>query len=603
MITDVDFNTFGLFEPNNQYKVFQRDKIQVEIENNKIKNLSIISTESNKLIISGVLEINSKIVYGYDKQKRPYKLFTPFNNKLFPKFLIAYTYIDKINYNKIITIKFKSWNIEYPIGEIVESYGYLNPDIPIISLIESYSKSLLFYSGFNYPKRIKLNYNINELKTIFDNSLENKENFHQLRSSDDFLMICNIDPSGCTDIDDVISYSEQPDGIKIIGIHICDIIYVLSLFGKYFPKFINEIYSNMFNTDIYATVYTNSKPFGIISDKLIDNFLTLKCNEQRYVWSTYIYIKDDIIINTICKPEIITNKKTYTYDEADKILLSDTNTYIKIISDFTIKYGKEFYPNIYSTYDNHEYNSHYMISLLMTYTNHYVGNLLINDNKTIYRSTIIKTDDIILGLYNLNKLNNTNCTNHHSLININNYTHFTSPIRRFIDQYVHYRLYRLYELNFNKSSKIDQFAIFDNLLNMDENKINIINRSLTNMKIVGNQFKLLSLIKSNTENIYQCKLININYDEIENKLYLKWLVNSEIKIFDLIKNPLIEFQYANYINGSIVDINSKQSIILYNRLNIDNNKIILSQGNNYMLKFHLLLLNNMKTLKISISYF
>jgi len=600
MITIVDFNTFGLFEPNNQYKVFQRDKIKFEIENNKIKNLSIISTESTKLIISGVLEVNSKIIYGYDKQKRSYKLFTPFNNKLFPKFLIAYTTTNNINYNKIITIKFKSWNIEYPIGEIVESYGYLDPNFPIISLIESYSKSLLFYNGFNYPKRIKLNYDLNKLKTIFDNSLKKIDNFHELKLSDDFLMICNIDPYGCTDIDDVVSYSEQCDGTKIIGIHICDVIYVLSLFGEYFPEFINEVYSNMFNTDIYSTVYTNSKPFGIISDKLIDNFLTLKCNEQRYVWSTYLYIKDDIIINTICKPEIITNKKTYTYDEVDQILLSDTNTtidanigYIKIISEFIIKYGKDFYPNVYATYDNHEYNSHYMISILMTYTNHYIGNLLIHDNKAIYRSTIIKTDDIILGLYNLNNKNNNN-RNYHSLININNYTHFTSPIRRFIDQYVHYRLYKLY---FNKSLKIDQFSIFDDLLNIDENKINIINRSLTNMKIVGNQFKLLSLIKSNTENIYQCKLININYDEIENKLYLKWLVNSEIRIFDVIKKPLIEFESANS------NIDNKQSIILYNRLNLDNDKIILSQGNNYMLRFHLLLLNNMKIIKVSISYF
>ena len=129
------------------------------------------------------------------------------------------------------------------------------------------------------------------------------------------------------------------------------------------------------------------------------------------------------------------------------------------------------------------------------------------------------------------------------------------------------------------------------------NDINIktINDSLSAMKIVGNQFKLLSLIKSDIENIYTCKLIDFNYDIDENKLYLKWLVNNEIKVYDSINNPLIKIEKNQDISSEI--------ITLYNRLNSEMKSFVLIKNQIYILKINLLLLNNMKNIKIIISYF
>ena len=95
------------------------------------------------------------------------------------------------------------------------------------------------------------------------------------------MLICNIDPPGCTDIDDVLSYQENIDingnKIGIIGVHIVDVIYVLYLFSQHYPNFANEIYKNMFSNEVFFTVYPGKeKPFGIISDFLIEEFLTLK---------------------------------------------------------------------------------------------------------------------------------------------------------------------------------------------------------------------------------------------------------------------------------------------------------------------------------------
>lgn len=608
--TNIDFNDFKLFDANNKYKVWQRDQIEYELigeSQNKIANIKQLSTESDKLIIAGILEINSKIIYGFDNKKRPYKLFIPLN-KLFPKMLIAYSG-QKIEHNKLVSVKFKNWTTEWPIGELVNTFGELNPTTPITDLATSYKQCLLTHGGFYKIKRIKTLYDELNMKQIFNEAInqgQNKHQFHTRTNPSDYVFMCNIDPEGCTDIDDVISFKEIDSyknaninsKTKVIGIHISDVTYLLYLFSQHYPSFAKDVYQNMWTNEVFATVYPGrEKPYGIISDFLIDEFLTLKPNVDRYVWSTYFYIDEsNNIIDIQIKPEIINNKQTYTYDEAEIVLKNNNISEMNWVAQWATKYGKEHYPSVYSSYDNHDYNTHYMISLFMTLTNHTIGKLLQTDSNTIFRSTIGSTNEsisdtnkvstsFIRGIYNLNDQ-----SNRHEAIGINNYTHFTSPIRRLIDQQVHYRMYKLF-------TKDD--ALFDNefgaSLIINDNKINIINRSLSAMKIIGNQFKLLSLIKSNNpeDNKYNCKLLDYVYDQSENKLSLKWLINDEIKIYDNINNP-----YTETVN---VDENT-QYLVLRNRLS-DDDSVVLIKGNNYNLKVSLLLLNNMKNIKVVLSYF
>jgi len=603
VITTVDFANFKLFEPNNKFKVFQRDTISYiyDSNTNKISDLKILSTESDNLIVSGVLEINSKITYGYDNKKRPYKLFNPLN-RLFPKFLVAYSG-QKVDYNKVVSIKFKSWTIEYPVGEMINSFCDLDPKKSIIELANSYKQSLLNHGGFYKIKRIKnlQNSTNSDLKEIFNNAIcqcQNQQPFHKIRNPNDFLLMCNIDPPGCTDIDDVLSYQENINGkgekIGIIGVHIVDVVYVLYLFSQHYPNFANEIYGNMFSNEVFFTVYPSlnkEKPYGIISDFLVEEFLTLKTNVSRYVWSTYFHInlETNEIIDTYICPEIIVNKQTYTYDEAETVLVSGTSKHMNWMAQFAKLQGYKHYLSVFNSYDNHELNSHYMVSLFMILTNHTVGKILSSDNNCIYRSTVTntltdtdKTDIIIFGKYNLNDKNN-----YHKSIGINNYTHFTSPIRRIIDQHVHLRLHNIFNLEID-----DGFNSVFTVLNLiNDEKINTINRSLSAMKIIGNQFKLLSLIKSeNSENnVYNCKLLDYVYDNESNKLNLKWLINDEIKVYDMINNPFIE-------------ITNSDNIILRNRLS-DSESICLVKGNNYQIKINLLLFNNMKNIKVVLSYF
>jgi exoribonuclease R len=485
----INFSKFKLFDPNNKYKIFHKDIID--------ENFNIIKTNRSKIILSGILDINSKMSYGYDKNKNPYKLFIPFNRN-FPNFIVSYKNKKKdYDPNIIIAIKFISWLNEYPLGENIETYG----DVRHTDLINIYERSLVNYNGYIQIKRNKKKYNINKLNEIFYTDVHTQN----------FKLICNIDPPGCTDIDDVISYSET-DKYKIIGIHISDVAYVLKLFDQDF----NE-------KDRYCTIYpAHGKPYNIINDDIIDNFLSLNPDKMRYVWSLYIYINDSEIENIELKPEKIINKISYTYDQVDNILKTDNTSYLYYISEFCLKLSQTKYQSI--EYDIN--NSHHLISILMIFYNHYVGEYLNKNPNTIYR-----INDKITS-YQFNSNSNSNL---HTNLNLNNYLHITSPIRRYIDQYNQNLLYDIY-------NKID----------LDE-----INESLNDMKIINNKYKLCKLI----DNIYDAKLINISYDE--NKLYLKWLISEE-KISDIIIDPLLEINNNEY--KLINRINNKEIILKLNEI-------------------------------------
>ena len=551
MITEqINFNVFSSFKPNNKHKIFHLDTISYQLIDDQIDNINIIKTDRNKIQICGILNLNDKTKYGYHNSK-PYIMFIPFNNN-FPNFLVPYNKYCKNN--KIISIKFIKWSDKYPIGEIINVYGDIDP-VHLLSCKEIYSNSLLYYCGYydirrtNFNKKISVE-QLDRLNNLYQNQLLSSP--YHTKPSYDFKMICNIDPINCLDIDDMISCT---DGI--IGIHITDVVYVLKFISdsKIVDFSLEQLYDTYFKKEIFTTVYPDkSKPYNILSDDIINNFLSLNPMTERFVWSLYIHYDNDQINKIELKPEIMKNFKSYTYDD------NIDNQYIKNVISFCLKYGSKTYPSLYSSYENHETNLHYVISLLMIIMNSYVGNYLIDDNLAIYRT----------GTYTLN--NNSNL---HQMMNINNYLHFTSPIRRFIDQYNHIRLY----------NKMFNYKIVD--INMDINLVMDINRSLYDMKVLGNNYKRLKLINQDV-NYYDGMLLEIKYTKESSILYLKWLINDDIKIVDTIFNPYLDIEDDSYI--------------FYNRLKTDE-YIILKKGGKYRLNVRFNLLKSIQIPKVIIDYF
>ena len=62
-----------------------------------------------------------------------------------------------------------NWNNEYPIGQIITTYGNIDPRTPITETINMYISSLISYNGFYNIKRHKIptSVDINILDQIF----------------------------------------------------------------------------------------------------------------------------------------------------------------------------------------------------------------------------------------------------------------------------------------------------------------------------------------------------------------------------------------------------------------------------------------------------
>lgn len=489
----------------------------------------------NNIRLAGVLDLKSKYIYGYNK-KKVYKIFYPLNNN-YSKFIIPYKDTLFI-YNIIIIAKIKKIDNDIIIGEIIEKIG--NLDKPNI---EIYSKSLLYYYNINIIKNNKPFNDINLLQIKYYNNIPEKEK--------NINFICNIDPLYCDDIDDLISYNEI-NNQKIIGIHICDIISVLKILEIDY----NDIARTIIDSNMYNTIYGYNKKYNILNDYLIKNFLSLELNQPRYVLSIYIYYDNNYnIINYVNNSEILINKNTYTYEEANKLLENNSNLYLKEISNFCFHIGKQ-YPEIYNSYDNHIYNSHYIIAILMIIYNQYMGNLLKLENETIFRIS-----DNFESEYKYNDNNN-----YHQILNIHNYLHFTSPIRRFVDQYNHLIYYKKFKSSLSFNYKID---------------IDKMNNEIKNLKYLNNKFKLLKLVNKNLI----LKLLDFKFND--NNLYLKWLIDNNI---------FIDIIYDAYI------LNINDNINFINRLNISES-ILLIKNNNYKLKISLELTGSYNLPKILINYF
>ena len=183
----------------------------------------------------------------------------------------------------------------------------------------------------------------------------------------------------------------------------------------------------------------------MIPDNYSNNICSLRENsKKRCISLIYKYDKKGNLLETNLKLCNVYVEKNYDYDEIDNLLkINDENNFNKICK-------------LLNCNDSHE-----LVEKLMINSNKYIGELLYNYDKknTILRIHNIKDDiinyktkDSIKLIENFSTLENkklndylkfknyesayyekNNKTPYHKGLDIEHYTHYTSPIRRFID--------------------------------------------------------------------------------------------------------------------------------------------------------------------------
>lgn len=276
----------------------------------------------------------------------------------------------------------------------------------------------------------------------------------------DKIITVSVDPLGSCDIDDAISFEMKSDTECEIGIHIADpTSYIIenSILDKEIAKRCESVYLK--NDTIHMFPYQlSTKTFSLNQNQKNRSFsVILGLNLQNMNW----HITTKKITKTIIRVD-----RNMTYGQFDDEHEYDTmlNTLYGI--------GKYLYKTILDPQDIVLFESKKMIEIFMVIANNCVAEKMIElSNCEQLSHVIIRAQKIEHTEYLINEIHARNPlyqefinshlqirrrsgelrifskltpeSNKHYSLNLNLYTHFTSPIRRYSDILVHRLLYNL----------------------------------------------------------------------------------------------------------------------------------------------------------------
>jgi len=433
----------------------------VYFNNSKVTGIK----ERKKVWIAGILHLENNKKYGFTKKNIPYYKFTPLSGK-YASFIVPTKRRDKCAL--YCAISFNTWTEKnkHPIGQVEEYIG----DVGNID----HETMALLYKNDVFPKK-------------------NKTTFTQIappKIEEVTYMCYSIDPKGCRDIDDAISYTVLDNNTVELGIHIAHV-------GKYVDKF---------NSKFYSSIYLNNKQINMLDDELTYNTLSLGNGEPKYSLSLIlIYSCEGDLIKKEFKETVVSNT-ALSYSGAEKIIKTNKSHPINSLYNLTKKILDV--TDIPAT----KLVEHYMI----LYNSSIAEVLYKYDNKTILRNhqkvsfnCVDTGTEIDLNNY-LSRItqnaalytNNGDNTGHEDL-GLEFYTHATSPIRRYVDI--------INQINLSNLINLRKIEFIENI-----DHVNIFNKNLR--KFYNNYKKLNVIFSITTKGLYNCYITEIKNKKL--KVYI-----------------------------------------------------------------------------------
>jgi len=473
-----------------QYKLFNNDII-MELpddktvlcdsssnaqQKNKIKIVdSVISKNKN---IPGILILKDKKTYGRLERKdtldlsgsaikkTPGKLLYKCipDDKTLPPFLIPYEFkhsnFSKLYSNLYVTFSFSKWGEKdkHPIGVLTNVIGEVNK-----SNIDIYYSYQLMCKNLNISIEQFNKALFNSIKTKFDsttvdlNKITNEfisSQYPELENRTDQKEwnIFTIDSVNTADYDDAFSIkkmaSSESSETYMLSIYISNVALWLELFGLW------DVFSNR-----VSSIYLPDKKITMLPTLMSSNLCSLIENAHRYAFTMDITIniitydstneKDIMIENIEFKNTIVSVSHNYSYQQEGLISNSNYNSLFDVTKLLSEKYVCQ--------YDITD--SNHMVAYLMILMNYYSAKNLKKNNTGILLknniTTMQKSFELGLGLQNkpnnfvkswylskseyfgvMNKIDTTSNSHDafkHESLQLDAYTHITSPIRRIVD--------------------------------------------------------------------------------------------------------------------------------------------------------------------------
>ena len=427
-IQDRNYTNWNLYDLSNNSIIENREQCNpltnklfhddiIEINDNCITKVSGLD---NTTTIPGVLILEGNKTFGRTpNKKRLYYRCIP-DNKNYPAFLVPYDIkigFSKHQQNKYILFKYDNWNGKHPFGELTEVLG----DVDNLEVFYEYQ---LYCKDLHRSIKKLTNQTTTSIKNvpIIENILQNP-NYQIEDRTNEFVF--SIDPNGSKDFDDAFSIETQDDGYKV-SVYIANVyIWMEEL----------DLWEHL--TDRVSTIYLPDKKRPMLPLILSDSLCSLQENELRIALAMDIYfdkngnLLEDREIGY--KNVVVKTRKNYVYEE--KKLLKNNN--YKEMMHLT----KLLKPTIQ---DSHELVEYWMIRM-----NKEVGKSLKKKECGVFRQAIYKNDtnETYTDLDdNTSRLirswNNTDCKYvlydddvvlRHDMMDVGEYVHITSPIRRIVD--------------------------------------------------------------------------------------------------------------------------------------------------------------------------
>lgn len=481
---------------------------------------------SNRCI--GILHIKSAVIYGISKNGKTRKfLFTPIiKNKL---------KTDKIQISSSINPYYYKNNIY-----VIINNGTLSEILGEVGDINTEQLVRIYYNNLDCCLKNK---HIHLPISISDLSILNRKDLTQLYTF-------SIDPDGCKDIDDAISYQKN-NNMKKIYIHIADVSSWLHMYGESLEDRIKQQIS---------TIYTDIKTYNLLPKELSENYCSLLENVKRLAYTLIIYIDKDIITNYEFCETVIINKLQTTYDKQSTSLMYELSDTLKQLNN---KRNEKYFSKLNCNSNSISSIPHYIVDTLMIMANVCCAETLITQNNQWNHPIILKThsdmdynkykqmsDILYTNSINSNISHNNELSEYiyvnsqvkseyklitsqdmlenvkHFGLSVKYYTHFTSPIRRYIDIINHRQLKG--ETNICINQELCDHA-------------NHINTSLKRLKRDLNYFKIKELTISEgyvTEILPYIRIWIPQYD-IQTKIHNQQSLQQTLSLFTKYKIKII----------------------------------------------------------------
>ena len=477
----------------------------IEVENNRAFHGDLVYIKEGKVVgikerentfIVGILHLNTNQKYGFTKRNVPYFKFSALSNK-YPNFIVPSKSREKKPLYCVIKLNKWETNNKQPIGQIehmIGEVGKINNEV-----------DMLIYHTKIYPKKNKTTY-------TYTKSCDTK------MSENIYYNTFSIDPEGCMDVDDAIHYKEH-DGKLEIGIHIANVARMIETL----------------DLNVYSTIYLNDRQINMLKDDITYNVCSLGHNTPKKALSLILTYENNILVNHRFKETTVVNCQL-SYQEVDKLIEKQTNHPMFSLYNFTKKIKK--LESLKAT----KMVEHYMLLY-----NKLLAETLYKHNKhTILRTHKLSKKDFLIKdetlLKYLNKINqqaaqyvmNPEDTCHEDL-NLQLYTHATSPIRRYVDII----------------NQLNMISYLDNKEFIIEKKLEDVNLFQKKLRKFYNYYKKLNLIfKLSKPETHDAYIISIN--KLKIKVYIPTL---DIEHgFLVLSNKLVDSNKIE-MNENMISIN------------------------------------------------